>query len=361
MSNSPYSDLEASSFWKSGVTNVHPLAPADLYKKAFEIDALDKISTAGSCFAQHISRALRSVGFQVQNNEPTPRGMPADREKKFGYGLYSARYSNIYTPRQLLQILQEAFEGKQSPDPVWEKNGRFYDSMRPAVEPEGLATEQDVLDHRVEHLKSVRQLIKDTDVFIFTLGLTECWQLVNTNWIFPTAPGTIAGTFDSEKYEFCNLSFSDVHQDMKEAISIVSKHSESDNLRFLFTVSPVPLTATCSTEHVLLATTYSKSVLRAVVGELSKENPNLGYFPSFEMVTSPWSRGAFYDSNLRTVNQAGVDIIMKSFLSHHAIHTKNTTNSPQRLALKAKNEDIYSGEEELFCEEAMLEAFAKAS
>ena len=34
-------------------------------------------------------------------------------------------------------------------------------------------------------------------------------------------------------------------------------------LRILLTVSPVPLTATAGDDHVLLATTYSKSVLRA--------------------------------------------------------------------------------------------------
>ena len=42
------------------------------------------------------------------------------------------------------------------------------------------------------------------------------------------------------------------------------------DLRFLLTVSPVPLTATASGQHVLTATTYSKSVLRSAAGFLSQ-------------------------------------------------------------------------------------------
>ncbi|WP_428660504.1 GSCFA domain-containing protein [Reyranella sp.] len=40
-------------------------------------------------------------------------------------------------------------------------------------------------------------------------------------------------------------------------------------VRFLLTVSPVPLKASASQNHVLAATTYSKSVLRAVAGQLA--------------------------------------------------------------------------------------------
>ena len=34
------------------------------------------IATAGSCFAQHVGRALRGAGMQVQDAEPRPRGCP---------------------------------------------------------------------------------------------------------------------------------------------------------------------------------------------------------------------------------------------------------------------------------------------
>lgn len=43
------------------------------------------------------------------NVERPPREMPRDVAQRFGYGLYSARYGNIYTARQLVQTFREAY------------------------------------------------------------------------------------------------------------------------------------------------------------------------------------------------------------------------------------------------------------
>lgn len=218
MKNSPYSKLPSKAFWRSGVVDSHPLNSDFLYSKRFEINAYDRVGTAGSCFAQHIAKAMRSSGFQVLNVEPAPAGLPKNKELMYGYGQYSARYSNIYTSRQLLQLLREAFEGIQSPDPAWESNGRYYDSMRPAVEPDGLESVAEVLRHRQFHLSKVRELFENLDVFIFTLGLTETWVHSTTGWVFPTAPGTIAGFYNSNVYEFKNLSYGEVTSDLEASL-----------------------------------------------------------------------------------------------------------------------------------------------
>lgn len=355
MSRNPYADLAPTAFWKTGVAQAHPLAPSALYRKSFEISATDRVCTAGSCFAQHIARAMRGSGFNVLDLEPAPAGLARSAQQKFGYGLYSARYANIYTSRQLLQLLREAFEQAPSPDPVWEKDGRFYDSMRPSVEPQGLDSPEEVMTHRAAHLEKVRDLFQSLDVFIFTLGLTETWRLSGTDWVFPTAPGTIAGDYDPSVYEFVNLTHSEVLGDMQQAIDLIRAHNTSANLRFLFTVSPVPLTATYSPDHVLVATSYSKSVLRSVVGEICGSVSPSAYFPSYEMVTAPWSRGIYYDANLRSVNPAGVEIIMNSFLGHHA----PAPHAPQGDESGAPGQALAAHTEEVACEEALLDVFAK--
>src|SRR5207344_451486 len=79
----------------------------------------------------------------------------------------------------------------------------------------------------------------------------------------------------------------------------------------------VPLTATATSNHVLVATTYSKSVLRAVAGSLADTYPNTDYFPSYEMIASPWSKGFFYEANMRAVNTGGVAAVMRVFFEQH--------------------------------------------
>jgi hypothetical protein len=118
-------------------------------------------------------------------------------------------------------------------------------------------------------------------------------------------------------------------------------------VRFLITVSPVPLTATASGHHVEVATAYSKAVLRAVCGKLYADDDGVDYFPSYELITSANNRGVYFEPNKRSVSRAGVDQAMRLFLDAHNAHAKP--------ANPTKEDD----EAELRCEEALLENFAR--
>ncbi len=153
------------------------------------------------------------------------------------------------------------------------------------------------------------------NVFIFTLGLTEAWVDKRTGRVFPTAPGTIAGDFDPGIYEFKNFSYDEIRADFVEFLDLV--RARNPDLKIILTVSPVPLTATATDNHVLVATTYSKSVLRAVAGSLADAYPDVDYFPSYEMIASPLSLGFFYEANMRAVNPGGVAAVMVFFFEQH--------------------------------------------
>jgi len=71
------------------------------------------------------------------------------------------------------------------------------------------------------------------------------------------------------------------------------------------------LIVAASGKHVLNATSYSKSTLRAVAGDAAKAFANVFYFPSYEIISSAASRGMFFNPDLRTVNPMGVDLVMK--------------------------------------------------
>ncbi len=348
---SPYIGLPARSFWKSGVVETRPETITDLHRPKFTIDREMEIATAGSCFAQHIARNLRARGFNVLDAEPSPPHLSDAEAQRFGYKLYSARYGNIYCVRQLLQITQEAY-GKFSPAlPVWERDGRFFDAMRPSVEPNGLKTHDAVMRHRASHLAHVRSIFKSAKLIVFTLGLTEAWIDSETGTTYPTAPGTLAGTFDPTRFEFKNFTHAEILSDFLAFRALV--HRRNPGVQFLLTVSPVPLTATASRDHVLSATTYSKSVLRGVAGELAHTYDDIDYFPSYEMIATPFSRGAFYADNLRSVQEDGVHAVMRSFFSSYGEEIEVSVAPPAPKAKVAKSSD------DVVCEDALLEAFAR--
>jgi len=371
---SPYVGLDARAFWRAAAKD-----PArDLYRKKFDINPQDALMTAGSCFAQHIARTLRHRGYNVLDAEPIPPMLPEDSANKFGYKLYSARYGNIYTASQLLQLLREAFGRFEPKNWIWQKGDRYFDALRPNVEPNGLSSQDEVIAHRAAHLAAVRSLINKVDVFVFTFGLTESWRDKESGTIYPTAPETIAGTFDPEKFEFVNFTFNEIYNDFLLVRKIIQRRRPQ--AKFVITVSPVPLTATASGNHVLAATVYSKSVLRAVAGQLAKNFDDIDYFPSYELIAGHPTRATYYENNLREVTAEGVAAAMGAFVSQHAAEgsPQGAAEVPQsvkraqqlarraRRARRARQLAERSGvpkkprkNQDVVCEEMLLEAFSR--
>ena len=352
MQRSPYTDRPRHTFWKSGVVASSPLVNG-LYRKRFDIVAEDRIATAGSCFAQHIARNFRKNGFNVVDVEPAPKGLSSDKAKSFGFEMYSARYGNIYTARQLLEVIKESLGMIPPSELVWQRNGRFYDALRPNIEPTGLASEKEVKDHRRSHLSKIKSLFQAHDVFVFTFGLTEAWKyMVGHPRTLPLAPGVIAGHYDPDRYAFHNFSYEEVLADFRKAREILK--SFNSNLRFLITVSPVPLAATAMDQHVLQASIYSKSVLRAVCGRLYQEFSDVDYFPSYEIIGTPFVGTDFYEDDLREVRASSVENVMNVFFSEHGV--MNVLQPPPAETLintsQRDNDDIV-------CEEMLLAAFAE--
>ena len=367
---SPYTNLPPEKFWRSGVQETHPLTVEGLYKKKFPIGESEKIATAGSCFAQNVAIYLKKNGFSVLDVEPAPPSLSEKVAKNFGYKIYSARYGNIYTIRQLLQLTQDADASHADASDVWEKNGRYFDALRPNIEPQGFDSVDETLTLRKYHLSRVKELFSSMDVFIFTLGLTEAWVDKRNGRVFPTAPGTIAGEYDPDIYAFHNFGYNEIYDDFVTFIDLVRKWNP--DFKVILTVSPVPLTATASDDHVLLATMYSKSVLRAVAGDLARKHDFIDYFPSYEMIASPWSKGFFFESNMRSVNTGGVASVMRIFFDQHG-HANGSGEQmelnaragrekrrPQRDGARKSFGDIgdQKSGDDVVCEDVLLEAFA---
>jgi GSCFA family len=355
----PYSALPPQAFWRSGVAEAGVFGLRDLWASKWILPKDARFATYGSCFAQHISRALvaRQIGWL--DAEPAPGKTPPDIAKAFNYGVFSSRTGNIYTAAQLLILAQLATGVVEVEGPeLWEDGGRFYDSLRPAIEPNGFVSRDEALLSRATMAGSFLRSVADSDVFVFTLGLTEGWENTATGQPYALCPGTVAGTFDADAHVFRNYGFSAIAGALSQALSLMRRIRPG--LRVLLTVSPVPLTATAAGGHVLVATTYSKSVLRAVAGECADSDPDIDYFPSYEIITGAPTRGAFFEPNLRSVAQAGVDVVMGHFfrglnLTGPALRDAAPKQTPREAEILAQMEA-----EELACEEATLEQFNDA-
>jgi hypothetical protein len=324
----PYHALPASSFWRHAVAE-RSLSDLDPHlAPRLRIGPDQRVGSAGSCFAQHISRALKARGYNYYITEPAPPHVTPEQEERFGFGTFSARYGNIYSTLQLLQLVQRAFGTFRPADQFWtDQNGRVFDLLRPRVTPNGFVSLTEAEADLRQHLKAVRRLIESSDVFVFTLGLTECWVSRMDGTAYPTCPGCgSAGTYDDRAYAFWNLSAAETSRYLAEAIDLML--AANPQLQIILTVSPVPLVATMEPRHVLQATTYSKSVLRVAAEEMVRRYDNVHYFASYEVITATKTAGTYFASDARSVTAEGVARAMELFFSHFTGETGDVAAGP---------------------------------
>jgi hypothetical protein len=325
----PYQSIPKYCYWRKAVSEVEPTEVDPVVRGSFAISQHDKVVTAGSCFAQHIGRRLRASGFNYFVTEPANPAVADVVEEDFSYGLFSARYGNIYTPRQLVQLLHRAY-GLYEPDeqPWRESDGALIDPFRPTIQPHGFATTLEFEADRAQHFRAIRKAIEELDVFIFTMGLTEAWEAKSDGAIFPVCPGVSGGTFDPARYRFVNFGVEVAAQDMRIAIEYIL--SKNPAAKFILTVSPVPLIATMEDRSVMVSTTYSKSVLRVVAEMMQAAFPSVVYFPSYEIICGSFNRGSYFAADFRSVTEAGVDHVMRLFMRHYAKTAADTDISVER-------------------------------
>lgn len=309
----PYVGLPPRQYWSSAMRGLPPgmIDPVDT--PSWRIDRNVRVATLGSCFAQHLSRFLGGQRDQLFLAEPPlPEHGP---DLAASYRQFSARYGNVYTARQALQLFERAFAAEPSNDHAWALDDRFVDAFRPTVEPGGFATLPGLVADRAKHLAAVRELFTRAEVIVFTLGLTQAWFDTRDGAVFPIAPGVAGGAYDPAIHASVDFGYAEVRADLVHFL----EHLRSVNaaVRVVLTVSPIPLAATFRDQHVLTSTTQSKAVLRAVAGEVSGLYDWVEYFPAFEIVTSPAARGRYFDADLRSVTSVGVGHVLRLFTRHY--------------------------------------------
>ncbi len=307
----PYRTAPSRSFWSRSVAG--DWQPADLVAgEGPLIRKGDTVASAGSCFAANIVPYLQRAGFNYLRTEARNPAFAHVEPERLGYDNFSAAYGNIYTARQLLQLIQRCLGTFRPAEDRWQLSETIVDPFRPGLRyPAASHREFDLLT--AQHLRRTLGALCGARVFIFTLGLTETWVSRIDGAVFPACPGTVAGSFDPERHEFKNFAVGEVVADLDQFFLLLRELNPE--LRMILTVSPVPLVATATGQHVLTASTYSKSVLRVAASEISARHADVIYFPAYEIVTGPQAPKHFFDFNRRNVTTEAIDAVMEAFLA----------------------------------------------
>lgn len=348
----PYVGLPDRQFNRKDPGLNNPAAFDPVSDVPFRIDRMDRIVTAGSCFAQHVARFVTEAGFNHYITEAPHRLILPELAERHNYGLFAARYGNVYTARQLLQLLHRAYGIFTEAASPWDApGGGVLDPFRPQIQPGGFADAEELAADRHQHFAAIREAIENMDVFVFTLGLTECWIDAKDGAVFPVAPGVAGGRYDPERVKFSNFDEQETAEDLLAAFQFI--RDRNPDCRFIVTVSPVPLNATFEPRHVYVSTAWSKAVLRIAAEKVCAALPDCVYFPSFEIITSPQTRGRYFGPDCREVRPAGVNHVMRLFFRHFAGEEIGASR-PTAPAAPTPSPSEAERQIQLLCDEEML-------
>ena len=202
------------------------------------------------------------------------------------------------------QMVERAF-GEWIPEKLLvSTRPKFMDPFRSTSDCNSI---ESYLETWTKHNEALGRALRKCEVFILTLGMTEAWVFADSGLATSTSP--IFG--DATLIRHKNLSVEENVYELEQIYSLFQKHNP--NMKIITTVSPVPLNSTFNRdEHVVVANSLSKSVLRVALEQFSQRHPkDVFYFPSYEIVTMG-TRNA-WEIDARHVSNEAVERVMKQF------------------------------------------------
>lgn len=316
----------------------------------FRLSRADTVFTMGSCFARnvenslirlgvklslanfhfpikylhrdhgHIDRNLADLGIDMERTdiaEPLKDFRPD--QAKVDRWLDSADQGNLiravlnkYSPFSMLNEFQRLLLPQSFRDPfkgmVQVDEHRWFD---PHIKNTRMLSRDDALAARA-CVEAATATVADATAVFLTLGFTETWVDSDTGYILNVAPPPRLVKKWPNRFRFLNATHSDALYALDEIRRLLTTRVRAD-MKFIVTVSPVPLGTTFTDMDVISANAYSKATLRSAAGEFAAEYPNVDYFPSYEMVMSTSPEIAWQDDRVH-VAPAVVDAVIGRFV-----------------------------------------------
>lgn len=279
---------------------------------SFKIAKSSKVFTIGSCFARNVERALISKGVPLIGSDFALDGDVLHASVGAMNNKVNARSAlNKYSTLSIVEEFERVLLDKKVPNEgfIEVEEGKWVDPQLASVL-KPLSFEK-LFSIRKE-VNSLLHAILDADVVFVTLGLNEVWFDNETMCYLNSSPPPALMRSANERFTFSTPQFSEVYSALERFVNLITDMS-SKSVKFIITVSPVPLSTTWTSSDVVIANTKSKATLRVCAEQISENFDHLDYFPSFEMVTNSPRKNAWSEDQLHVDNKM-VEFVINNFI-----------------------------------------------
>jgi hypothetical protein len=146
----------------------------------------------------------------------------------------------------------------------------------------GVDKSQERAFERRREIDEIYMELPRSDVVIVTLGMVEAWVDNRSGTYLNRLPPTRKIRKNPRQYGVEIMDVRKAQSLLERALRLLTDRG----IKVVLLVSAVPLRAMFSGEDVVVANSYSKSVLRVCAQRVAANPPGVDYFPAYEIVTS---------------------------------------------------------------------------
>ena len=237
-----------------------------------------KITSIGSCFADHIGNRFKEMKMDVLGN---PFGV-------------------IYNPLSQMKLIQHSLRNESfNADHIVENHDIFnHLDAHSQFGKKELTKLREGLNDAAE---SFKQYLKEAKVLILTFGTAWVYRYEKTGEIVANCHKLPSQNFTKEI-----LSIEDICNKTEETLGLVREFNP--DLKIIMTVSPVRHVKDGIPENML-----SKSILRVSVEKIIGRMDNVHYFPAYELMMDDVRDYRFYAEDMIHPNNMAQNYIWQKF------------------------------------------------
>jgi hypothetical protein len=284
----------------------------------FKFGPKDAIFTMGSCFARNVEMSMIRAGVCVLLKDfdflaELLHPMHAHLQEGIRgpeRSMWFRTVLNKYTTHSMLNEFERLFAPERFNDPfgglIQIDEHTWFD---PQIKNLRWTTLEEALVARGV-MENTTSLVTEATAVFLTLGLTETWYDAETKTYINVAPDPKLIRRFPERFRFFNATHGETLQCLEDIRDLLITKVRPD-LKFVVTVSPVPLGTTFTSQDVIAANTYSKAVLRTAAGDFANRHANVDYFPSYEMIMHSPRDWTWHEDSIHVLQPVIDDVIAR--------------------------------------------------
>ncbi len=285
----------------------------DVPQTAEKIGHDNKVMFIGSCFSESIGQKLASHKFHVDIN---PFGV-------------------LYNPASIAQCLSILLKNKFfSEEDLNYANERWFSFLHHSDYSRPDKTE--CLEAINTRIRKSAQFLENADYIFITFGTSWIFKQRQNNSVVSNCHKLPASKFIRSK-----LSVEDIVSEYQSLLDQLKQFNSK--LKAVFTISPIRHWKDGAHGNQL-----SKATLFVALEKIVEANPEVAYFPSYEIMMDELRDYRFYSADMLHINQVAIDYIYERFSECFFSDETKKLNSKVEKIIRASNHRPFNPNAENF-------------